>query len=148
MEELGWDILNEHPLTIPIEGAPYVLRPLVEKRGVRVFVCEPDAEGRIPADGVLRKIEHEVIRYAYEHFIIYVDAAREHQVWQWVKREAGQAAGPAHASLSQRAVRRTAGAETGAAGYQTGRGRAPADDRGGRACGKSLRCRACHEEVL
>ena len=67
-----------------------MLRPLVEKRGVRVFVCEPDAEGRIPADGVLREIEHEVIRYAYEHFIIYVDAARENQVWQWVKREQGK----------------------------------------------------------
>jgi hypothetical protein len=90
VEELGWDILNEHSLTIPIEGVPYVLRPLVEKRGVRVFVCEPDVEGRIPADRVLRKIDHEVIRYAYEHFIIYVDAAREYQVWQWVKREQGK----------------------------------------------------------
>jgi Eco57I restriction-modification methylase len=90
VEELGWDILNEHPLVIPVDGTTYVLRPLVEKRGVRVFVCEPNAEGRIPADGVLRKIEHEVIRSAYEHFIIYVDAAREHQVWLWVKREQGK----------------------------------------------------------
>src|SRR5260221_1173541 len=77
VEELGWDILNEHPLMISVDGITYMLRPLVEKRGVRVFVCESDAEGRIPADGVLRKIEHEVIRYAYEHFIIYVDTARE-----------------------------------------------------------------------
>jgi len=71
VEELGWDILGEHPLLIPVDDTIYMLRPLVEKRGVRVFVCEPDAKGRIPADGVLRKIEHEVIRYAYEHFIIY-----------------------------------------------------------------------------
>jgi hypothetical protein len=90
VEELGWNILNEHPLTIPIEGVPYVLQPLVEKRGVKVFVCDSDVEGRIPTDRVLRKIEHEVIRYAYEHFIIYVDVAREHQVWQWVKREQGK----------------------------------------------------------
>jgi Eco57I restriction-modification methylase len=90
VEELGWDILNERPLMIPVDGTTYVLRPLVEKRGVRVFVCEPDAKGRIPADGVLRKIEHEVIRSAYEHFIIFVDAAREHQVWLWVKREQGK----------------------------------------------------------
>jgi len=90
VEELGWDILNEHPLMIPVDGTTYVLRPLVEKRGVRVFVCEPDAKGRIPADRVLRKIEHEVIRSAYEHFIIYVDAARENQVWLWVKREQGK----------------------------------------------------------
>jgi hypothetical protein len=90
VEELGWNILNEHPLMISVDGITYILRPLVEKRGVRVFVCEPDAEGRIPADGILRRIEHEVIRYAYEHFIIYVDAAREHQVWLWVKREQGK----------------------------------------------------------
>src|SRR6266568_5499082 len=90
VEELGWDILNEHPLLIPIDGTTYVLRPLVEKRGVRVFVCDPNAEGHIPADAVLRKIEREVIRYAYEHFLISVDEAREHQVWLWVKREQGK----------------------------------------------------------
>lgn len=94
VEELGWDILNEHPLIIPIEGATYVLLPLVEKRGVKVFVCDPDAEGRIPADSMLRKIEREVTRYAYEHFIIYVDAASENQVWQWVKREEGKRLAP------------------------------------------------------
>ena len=90
VEELGWDLLKEHPLVISVEGVAYVLRPLVEKRGVRVFVCDPDADGHIPADRVLRKIEHEVIPYAYEHFIIYVDAARENQIWLWVKREQGK----------------------------------------------------------
>src|SRR6266700_2153428 len=90
VEELGWNILGEPPLMIPVEGTTYVLRPLVEKRGVRVFVCEPDADGHIPADAVLRKIEREVIRYAYEHFLISVDEAREHQVWLWVKREQGK----------------------------------------------------------
>ena len=94
VDELGWDILGEHPLAIPIEGVTYVLRPLVEKRGVKVFVCDPDAEGKIPTDGSLRKIEREVTRHAYEHFIIYVDAAREHQVWQWVKREEGKRLAP------------------------------------------------------
>jgi len=90
VEELGWDILNEHPLVIAVDGTTYVLRPLVEKRGVRVFVCDSDAQGRIPADGVLRKIEREVTRHAYEHLIIYMDAVKEHQVWQWVKREQGK----------------------------------------------------------
>jgi len=90
VEELGWDILGEHPLVIPVEGATYVLRPLVEKRGVKVFVCDPDAQGRIPTESVLRTIEREVTRHAYEHFIIFVDSAREHQVWQWVKRGEGK----------------------------------------------------------
>jgi hypothetical protein len=90
VEELGWDILSEHALAIPVEGVTYVLRPLVEKRGVKVFVCDPDAEGKIPTDGSLRKIEREVTRHAYEHIVIYVDAARGNQVWQWVKREQGK----------------------------------------------------------
>src|ERR1051326_4055776 len=89
VEELGWDILHERPLTIPVEGTTYMLRPLVEKRGVRGFVCDPAPSGRIPTDGALRKIEREVIRSAYEHFIIAVDEAREHQIWLWVKHEQG-----------------------------------------------------------
>jgi len=39
---------------------------------------------------VQRKIEHQVIRSAYEHFIIYVDAVKQNQVWLWVKREQGK----------------------------------------------------------
>jgi hypothetical protein len=94
VEELGWDILNEPPLAILVEGVTYVLRPLVEKRGVKVFVCDPDAQGRIPTDGLLRKIEREVTHHAYEHFIIYMDAARQNQIWQWVKREEGKRLAP------------------------------------------------------
>lgn len=93
VEELGWNILKEPPLTITIEGTEYILQPLVEKRGVKVLVCDPDASGQIPSDRLLRKIEHAVTRLAaYEQFIIYIDAAREHQVWQWVKRERGKRA--------------------------------------------------------
>ncbi len=94
VHELGWDHLNEPPLTIPCDGQTYTLRPLVEKRGVKVYVCDPDAQGKIPADPILRKIEREVTRHAYEHFIIYVDAARRRHVWQWVKREQGKPLAP------------------------------------------------------
>ena len=94
VNELGWDHLNEPPLSIPCDGQTYILRPLVEKRGVKVYVCDPDAQGKIPADPILRKIEREVTKHAYEHFIIYVDAAKQHQVWQWVKREQGKPLAP------------------------------------------------------
>lgn len=43
---------------------------------------------------ILRKIEREVTKHAYEHFIIYVDAAKQRQVWQWVKREQGKPLAP------------------------------------------------------
>jgi len=77
VNELGWDHLNEPPLSIPCDGQTYILRPLMEKRGVKVYVCDPDSQGNIPADPILRKIEREVTRHAYEHFIIYVDAAKK-----------------------------------------------------------------------
>ena len=37
-----------------------------------------------------RKIETQVTKRAFEHLIIFVDATRTQQVWQWVKRQAGK----------------------------------------------------------
>ncbi len=93
-EEWGWDYLREPSLAIPLEGQTYTLRPLVEKRGVKVYVCDPNAQGKIPADHLLRSIEREVTKHAYEHILIYVDATKENQVWQWVKRETGKPLAP------------------------------------------------------
>jgi hypothetical protein len=76
VEVLGWDNLREAPLAIACESHTYTLRPLVEKRGVKVYVCDPDEQGKIPSEALLRRIEREVTRSAYEHIIIYVDAAR------------------------------------------------------------------------
>ena len=39
----------------------------------------------------MRKIERELSRHAYEHIVIYVDAAYENQAWQWVRRKPGKA---------------------------------------------------------
>src|SRR5207244_1697138 len=80
----------EPPLVITLGDQSYILRPLVEKRGVKVYVCDPDKQGKIPEDPQLRRIEREVTKHAYEHIIIYVDATKENQVWQWVKREPGK----------------------------------------------------------
>src|ERR1700730_4631601 len=74
VEVLGWDNLRESPLTIAFEVQNYTLRPLVEKRGVKVYICDPDMQGKIPPEPLLRRIEREVTRSAYEHIIIYVDA--------------------------------------------------------------------------
>jgi hypothetical protein len=88
-EELGWDTLKEAPLAIPVDGQIYILHPLVEKRGFKVYLCSPTTQGQMPASAVMRQIEREMTKHAYEHLIIYTDAAREEQGWQWVKREPG-----------------------------------------------------------
>src|SRR5437762_13691780 len=94
VNELGWDYLNEPPLTIPCDGQTYTLRPLVEKRGAKVYICDPDAQGKTPADPISRTIEREVTKHAYDHFITYDDAAKQRQVWQWLKREQGKTLAP------------------------------------------------------
>ena len=90
VEELGWDYLYEPLPPIFCQERAYTLRPLVEKSDVKVYLCDPDPQGCIPDEGLLRQIDREVTKYAYEHIVIYVDAARENQVWQWVRRERGK----------------------------------------------------------
>ncbi len=87
IEELGWDNLREAPLAISVDGQTYTLRSLMEKRGFKVYTCSPDAKGQVPGNATMHKIEREVTRHAYEHIIIYIDAAQENQAWQWIKRE-------------------------------------------------------------
>jgi hypothetical protein len=89
VEELGWDILREALLTIAVDGQIYILRPLVEKRGFKVYTCTAGASN-VPLSTTMRQIERELTTHAYEHLIIYTDAAHTQQVWQWVRREPGR----------------------------------------------------------
>lgn len=66
------------------------MRPVAEKSGFAVFRCDPDASGALPDYDTRRKIEEQVARQAREHLIIFVDAAQNRQVWQWVRRAPGR----------------------------------------------------------
>lgn len=90
IEELGWDYSRERPLAIPSSEQTYTLRPLAEKSGVVVYICDPDTYGAIPDYPRRRQIDKEVMKIKHEHLIIYVNAAKEHQIWQWVRREPGK----------------------------------------------------------
>lgn len=82
IEVLGWDRLQISPVTIDVEGETYQLHPVAEKRGVQIFRCDPDANGRVPPYPIRQKIDRAIAKIAYEHLIIYVDATRSIQVWQ------------------------------------------------------------------
>ena len=92
VEGLGWDHYQAEPLALPIDGHEYALKPVAEKADFAVFECGPGPDGVIPEYPVRRKIETQVAKWAFEHLIIFVDAARTQQVWQWVKRQAGKPA--------------------------------------------------------
>ena len=90
VDGLGWDHYHATPLTVSADRHAYELAPVAEKRGFAVFECAPNADGGIPPYPVRRKVETEVAKRVFEHLIVYVDAARTQQVWQWVKRESGK----------------------------------------------------------
>jgi len=89
IEELGWDHYNAR-LEIPVDGQVFVLSAVAEKRGMVAYLC-PSMEGQsIPDYQTRRRIETQTAKATHEHLIIYTDADKTTQIWQWVKREAGK----------------------------------------------------------
>jgi hypothetical protein len=87
--ELGWDQLRVG-LEKEVGGHTYALQPIAIKRGVQVLRCAPGADGEIPPYAIRQKIERKVTTDAREHLIIFTDAARTRQIWQWVARAPGR----------------------------------------------------------
>ena len=94
IEELGWD---HHSGEVAaeirereIDETEYLLTAIAEKRGMAVFHCSARSDGSIPAYATRRKIQREVAKSVHEHLIIYTDADKTTQIWQWVKREPGK----------------------------------------------------------
>ena len=92
VESLGWDYYRSEPVSVLVDGHDYSLEPAAQKAGFVVYVCGPDANGSVPSYPVRRKIERQVAKLTFEHLIIFIDADKTLQVWQWVKRGAGKPA--------------------------------------------------------
>lgn len=90
VNELGWDNPTLRPEPIPLNGHTFTLTQLAHKRGVSVFQCTPDATGAIPPRATLLKLEKEASKLAYEHLLIFTDAAQAMMTWLWVARAPGQ----------------------------------------------------------
>ena len=90
VEGLGWDYYRADPVSLHVDGSDYTLEPAAQKVGFVVYVCGSGADGSVPAYPMRRKIERQVAKLAFEHLIIFVDADKTMQIWQWVKRQAGK----------------------------------------------------------
>ncbi len=89
-QALGWDN-HTQILNITVDETPYQLAAIAEKRGMVVFECPATGtDGDIPDYASRRKIHKQVAKSVHEHFIIYTDAEKATQIWQWVKREQGK----------------------------------------------------------
>jgi hypothetical protein len=89
-QELMWNHLQTRELQIPADGVTYILSPVAE-RGMAVYICVPPSDAAFPKYSTRRKIDVQVSKTAREHIIIFHDAAKTVQIWQWVKKEAGKA---------------------------------------------------------
>ena len=88
VEHLGWDHPKAAPLTATADGIEYELRPIAEKAGFAIYECSPGPSGAIPPYAARRKIERAA-DLPFERAIVFTDARRQAQVWQWVRRESG-----------------------------------------------------------
>ena len=90
IDELGWDLRAE-TLPVTVDETEYILTAIAQKRGMVVFECpENSTEGRIPDYATRRKIQKQVAKSSHENFIIYTNAEKTTQIWQWVKRQQGK----------------------------------------------------------
>ncbi len=89
IDALGWD-QHRASLEIPLDGQRVALEALAHKRGMVAYHCPTPSGQRLPEYALRRKIEHQVAKTAHEHLIIFTDAGRTTQIWQWVKREPGK----------------------------------------------------------
>ena len=88
IEELGWDAHNA-TLEIPLKSGSARLESIAHKRGFVAWHC-PSPAGKFPDSSARRKIEREVAKAAHEHLIVFTDAGKSRQIWQWVRRDPGQ----------------------------------------------------------
>jgi hypothetical protein len=88
--ELGWDH-NRQQFTEAVGGQTYTLSGIAEKRGVQILHCLPDSSGKIPEYSVRRKLDRLAAKHAHEHLIIYTDAKKTTQIWQWASKQPGKA---------------------------------------------------------
>ena len=89
VEELGWD-RHQATLNVTVGAQSFNLAAIAHKRGMVAYHCAASAGAQIPDYALRRKIEHQVAKSAHEHFIIFTDADKKSQIWQWVKREPGK----------------------------------------------------------
>ena len=88
IDELGWDTYKA-ALDIPLKSGSARLESIAHKRGFVAWHC-PSPAGKFPDSTARRKIEREVAKAAHEHLIVFTDAGKTRQIWQWVRRDPGQ----------------------------------------------------------
>jgi len=73
--------------TIAVDNATYTLQVVAEKSGFKILICENDS---IPVYNIRKTIETKVTKLFQEHLIIFCNAEKTKQIWQFALRQAGK----------------------------------------------------------
>jgi tRNA1(Val) A37 N6-methylase TrmN6 len=89
--EMGWNRNNiPKPKDFPVDNEVFNLKPIAEKSGFLILLCNPLADGLVPDYTTRKKIETKVTKLFQEHLIIFYDAKKTEQIWQLVVRQTGK----------------------------------------------------------
>jgi hypothetical protein len=91
--ELGWDLpQQQQPYAVAAGDDTWQLGVVAVKKGVQILHCLPGQGGALPDYARRQKIERKITSDVREHLIVFTDAAKTTQVWQWVARMPGKTA--------------------------------------------------------
>lgn len=88
-EELGWDWFT-HDIPLQIKDKTFNLTGIAEKRNFVIAHFSEEANNIFPDDKLRKSIERAFAKQHYEHIIIFTNAKRTVQKWQWARREPGK----------------------------------------------------------
>jgi tRNA1(Val) A37 N6-methylase TrmN6 len=88
--EMGWNNDRTTPQPVSIDSDIYTLQSVAEKSGFKILLCDALADRALPDYSTRRKIETRVTKLFHEHLIIFVDADKTEQIWQFVVRQVGK----------------------------------------------------------
>ncbi|MCX6874917.1 MAG: Eco57I restriction-modification methylase domain-containing protein [Verrucomicrobia bacterium] len=88
---IGWDWPDSGKrLKVPSAQGFRELEVIAEKKGVKVLLVPPLANGSIMPSDERKKLEATVTPLAAEHLLIFVDQAKTRQIWLWTSRLPGK----------------------------------------------------------
>lgn len=89
IEEVGWE-KHKASVDLTLKDTTVRLEAIAHKRGFVAWHCATPPKGKLPDSALRRRIEREATKAAHEHLIVFTDADKSRQIWQWVRRDPGQ----------------------------------------------------------
>jgi len=91
IEELGWDTVDRVTLPFEVDGEPFDVVSIAQKRGFTVFKCITQ---EIPLRPIRVKLDRQLTDYSKSHLLVFGDEGKTQQIWMWVRQEPGKPLAP------------------------------------------------------